>query len=99
MAGPAAGAAVRTVKSVILLTLTILLGIVLFFYRRRLGLALQVAGGLYLASLVVRFILLRDEPDRFAPLAVALGLMTALWLVTDVVTRLVRRRRARRAER
>jgi hypothetical protein len=87
------------VKSAILLSATILLGVTLFFYRKRLGLALQVAGGLYIVSLVVRFFLLRDEPDRFAPVAVAVGLMTALWLVTDIVTRLIRRRRARRAGR
>jgi hypothetical protein len=87
------------VKSVILLGATIVLGIMLFFYRKRLALALQVAGGLYLLSLVVRFFLLRDEPDRYAPLAVAVGVMTALWLVTDLATRLIRRRRARRAER
>lgn len=81
------------------MALALTLGIMFFFYRRRLKLAITVAGSLYLAVTIVRFITQRDEFDRFESLGLAVGCLAALWLVTNLVTGLLQRRRQRRVRR
>jgi hypothetical protein len=83
-------------KSIVITALAIGLGLTFFFYRRRLKLAIVVAGGLYLLLTVARLIVLREEVDRFAELGLALGGLGAVWLVTNLATRLLQRRRSSR---
>jgi hypothetical protein len=83
-------------KSIVITALAIGLGLTFFFYRRRLKLAILVAGGLYLLLTVARLIVLREEVDRFAELGLALGGLGLVWLVTNVATRLLQRRRSSR---
>jgi hypothetical protein len=87
------------VKSLLILVVAISLGLVFFFYRRRLRLAVLVAGGLYLALTLARFVLLHEERDRFVDLGLALAAMGGIWLLTNLITGLLARRRRRRAER
>ena len=86
-------------KSLILTVLVLTFGIMFFFYRRRLRLAIMVTGGLYLVITIGRFVVLREEADRFEQLGLAVGVLAAVWLVTNLVTGLVQRRRQRRARR
>jgi len=86
-------------KATILTALTVGLVLVFFFYRRRLKLAILVAGGIYLGLTLGRFILLRDEGDRFAELAVVIGVLGATWLAMNLLTRLLQSRRRRHAPR
>ena len=86
-------------KSLIITVLAIIFGLMFFFYRRRLKLAIMVAGGMYIGLTAVRFIFMREESDRFSELGLALGCLAALWLVTNLVTRLIARRRRGRARR
>ena len=88
-------------KSVIFTILVILFTLMFFFYRRRLKLAFMVAGGLYVGLILIRFVLYAqgDEGERFTDLALILGGLGAVWLVTNVITRLMQRHRQRRARR
>ncbi len=86
-------------KSLLVLVAAISLGLVFFFYRRRLRVAVLVAGGLYLALTLVRFALLHEERDRFVDLGLVLAAMGGIWLLTNLITGLLARRRRRRAER
>lgn len=86
-------------KTLIITSLLLALALVVFFYRRRLRLALLTAGTLYLLSILVRLVLLHEEIDRFSTLGLALVLLGAVWLVTHLVTAAVQRRRQRRLQR
>jgi hypothetical protein len=86
-------------KATILTALAVGLGLVFFFYRRRLKAAILVTGGIYLALTLARLIALRDEVDRFAELGLVIGVLGAAWLMTNLFTRLLRSRRQRRAPR
>jgi hypothetical protein len=86
------------VKSLLLTVAILLFGLMFFFYRRRLRLAVLVTGGLYLGLTAIRLIVLREEVDRFASLGLAIGGMAAVWLVVNLLTGYVQRRR-RGAER
>jgi hypothetical protein len=87
------------VKALIFTILVIVFGLMFFFYRRRLKLAVMVAGGLYLGVIVGRFVFLREEVDRFEQLGLTIGALAGVWLVVNVLTELVRRHRARRVRR
>lgn len=86
-------------KALIITSLLLALALVLFFYRRRLRLAVLTAGVLYLISIAVRLVLLHEEIDRFSTLGLALVLLGAVWLVTHVITAALQRRRQRRVQR
>lgn len=86
-------------KSTIFLAATILLVIALIFYRRRLKLAVLVAGGMYLAVIASRLLFGSDDPDRFQDLAIALGGLALAWGAVWGVTRVIERRRASRSPR
>ena len=85
-------------KSIIITTLALIFGLIFFFYRRRLKLAFQVAGGLYVALTVVRFIFYADDSDRVGDFGLVIAILGAVWLLTNAVTAALerRRRRARR---
>ena len=80
-------------KPLIFTALAIGLGLTFLFYRRRLKLAILVAGGLYLTLTLVRFVVLREEVDRFMDLGLALGAFGLVWLITNLVTRWLSKRR------
>lgn len=86
-------------KPVIVTALAIALGLIFFFYRRRLKLAVLVGGGLYLFLTLIRLIVLREDLDRLTLLGLAIGGLGVFWLVANVVTGLIQRRRQRRAQR
>jgi len=86
-------------KATILTALAVGLGLVFFFYRRRLKVAILVTGGIYLALTLARLIALREEVDRFAELGLVIGVLGAAWLMTNLFTRLLQSRRQRRAPR
>jgi hypothetical protein len=84
------------VKSALLVAAVLALGLMFFFYRRRLRLAVLVAGGLYAVVTVVRLFFLREDLDRLTTLVLALGSVAALWLAVNlVVSLIVQRRRTR----
>lgn len=86
-------------KTLAVTVLAISFGLMFFFYRRRLKLAILVTGGLYLALTAARLIILREEVDRFATLGLALGGFAVVWLLTNLATGFLQRRRQRRAQR
>jgi hypothetical protein len=86
-------------KAALLMAILLGFGLMVLFYRRRLKLAIMVCGGLYLALIVWRFVLYRDEANRFDDLIIGLGVMAAIWLITNLVTRLLERRRRPRLKR
>ncbi len=86
-------------KSLILTAVLLTFGLMFVFYRRRLKLAIMVAGSLYLVLTVARFVVLREEADRFEQLGLAVGVLAAVWLVTNLITALVQRHRQRGARR
>jgi hypothetical protein len=86
-------------KSLIITLVALSLGLIFFFYRRRLKLAILVAGSLYIVLTVIRFIVLREEVDRFMELGLALAGLGAVWLGLNLAIRFVERRRQRSASR
>ena len=86
-------------KTAIITALALSLGVMFFFYRRRLKLAIMVTGGFYIVLNLVRLAILHEEVDRFASLGVGLAVLALVWLATNVATGLIQRRRARRARR
>jgi hypothetical protein len=82
-------------KSVLLTVLIILFGLIFFFYRRRLRVALLVSGGLYLVVTAVRLFVLREDVDRLTSLGLVVGSLVAVWAVVNVVTGLLEHRRSR----
>lgn len=84
-------------KATIITAMAAGLALVFFFYRRRLKAALLVSGGMYLALTVARLIVLRDDVDRFAELGLVIGVLAAIWLLTNLFTRLLQARRQRSA--
>jgi hypothetical protein len=86
-------------KSLIITVVALSLGLIFFFYRRRIKLAILVAGSLYVALTIARFIVLREEVDRFMELGLALGGLGVVWLGTNLATRFVEHRRQRRVPR
>jgi hypothetical protein len=91
-----AGGGVESVKSALLVAAVLALGLMFFFYRQRLRLAVLVAGGLYAVVTAVRLFFLKEDLDRLTMLVLALGSVAALWLVVNlVVSLIIQRRRAR----
>ena len=86
-------------KSLIITVMAIGFGLMFFFYRRRLKLAITVAGVMYIGLTLLRFVFMREEVDRFSELGLVLGSLAALWLVTNLLTRLLERRRRGRVRR
>ena len=86
-------------KSVIITALAITFGFMFFFYRRRLKLAIMVAGILFASLTAVRLFVMREEVDRFAELGLGLAALGAVWVLTNLVTALLQRRRQRRLRR
>jgi hypothetical protein len=78
--------------------MAITLGLMFFFYRRRLKVALIVCGVLFAGSTAVRLFIMREEVDRFAELGLGLAVLGGIWLLTNVVTGVLERRRRRRLE-
>lgn len=89
----------RRVKSAIFVAVAIMLGVMFFFYRRRLKLALVVGGCAFGVLTAVRLVLLRDEVDRLTSLALVVAAMVLIWLLVNVVTETLARRRRARARR
>ena len=86
-------------KSVIFTVVALSFGLMFFFYRRRLKLAIMVAGVLFAGLTAVRLFVMREEVDRFAELGLGLAALGAVWLLTNFVTALLQRRRQRRLRR
>ena len=86
-------------KSAIIVALALCFGLVVFFYHRRLKLAVLVAGVLAVLLTAVRLVLLRDDVDRVTELGLVLAVMFGVWLVTNLVTHLLQRYRRRQAPR
>lgn len=74
------------------------LALTFFFYRRRLKLAVLVCGSLFAASTVVRLFIMREEVDRFAELGLGLAVLGGVWLLTNLFTAVLQRRRRRRLQ-
>lgn len=83
-------------KWVFFSTLAITLALTFFFYRRRLKIAIIVCGVLLAASTAVRLFVMREEVDRFAELGIGLVILGGVWLITNLVTAALQRRRRRR---
>ena len=86
-------------KQALITALALVFGLMFLFYRRRLKLAVLVAGGLYAVLTAVRLIVMHEEVDRFTQLGIALAAMGGLWLATNLVTGLIEHRRRRRVRR
>ena len=86
-------------KQALITVLALAFGLMFLFYRRRLKLAVLVAGGLYGALTLGRLIFMHEEVDRFTQLGLALAAMGGLWLATNLVTGLIERHRRRKARR
>jgi hypothetical protein len=78
--------------------MAVTLGMMFVFYRRRLKIAVLVCGTLFAVSTAVRLFVMREEVDRFTELGVGLVVLGGVWLLTNVVTGVVQRRRRRRLE-
>lgn len=85
-------------KWVLFTSMAILLVMTFFFYRRRLKVALVVCGVLFAISTAIRLFIMREEVDRFAELGLGLAVLGGVWLLTNVVTGVLERRRRRRLE-
>ena len=94
-----AGGDIDPVKSALLVAAVLALGLMFFFYRQRLRLAVLVAGGLYAVVTVVRLFFLHEDLDRLTTLVLALGSVAALWLAVNLVVSLIIQRRQTRGRR
>ena len=86
-------------KQILITAIALAFGLMFLFYRRRLKLAVLVAGGLYAVLTAVRLVVMREEVDRFTQLGLALATMGGLWLATNLLTGLLERRRRGRVRR
>jgi hypothetical protein len=84
------------VKSLLITAGAVSLVLIFFFYRRRLRFAVTVAAVLYLTVTAARLLILREESDRMTELGLALGGLGLVWLLTNLVTGLLQKRRRRR---
>jgi hydrogenase-4 membrane subunit HyfE len=86
-------------KFALTVALLVVLALLLWRRRKRVGLALQVGVGLYVLLMITRLVQMRDDSDQLITLGIAVGALLVLWLlVRGLVTILDQRRERRRQD-
>ncbi|HEX3245369.1 MAG TPA: hypothetical protein VHX16_08190 [Chloroflexota bacterium] len=85
-------------KIALTLALLVILALLIWKRRRRVGLALRVGAALYAALMLLRLVQMRDGSDQLITLGLGVGALLVLWLVARGVVAILDQRRQRRSQ-
>jgi hydrogenase-4 membrane subunit HyfE len=85
-------------KFALTVALLVVLALLLWRRRKRVGLALQVGVGLYVLLMITRLVQMRDDSDQLITLGTAVGALLVLWLLVRGLVAILDQRRERRRQ-
>ncbi len=85
-------------KFALTVALLVVLALLLWRRRKRVGLALQVGVGLYVLLMITRLVQMRDDSDQLITLGIAVGALLVLWLLVRGLVAILDQRRERRRQ-
>jgi len=85
-------------KFALTVALLVILALLLWKRRKRVGLALRVGVGLYVLLMLSRLVQMRDESDQIITLGIGVGSLLILWLLARGVVAILDQRRERRRQ-
>jgi hypothetical protein len=85
-------------KFALTVALLVILALLLWKRRERVGLALRVGVGLYALLMLSRLVQMRDDSDQIITLGIGVGALLVLWLVVRGVVAILDQRRERRRQ-
>ena len=85
-------------KIALTLALLVILALLIWKRRKRVGLALRVGAGLYAALMLLRLAQMRDGSDQLITLGLGLGVLLVLWLLARGLVAILDQRRQRRSQ-
>jgi len=85
-------------KFALTVALLVILALLSWKRRKRVGLALRVGVGLYALMMLSRLAQMRDDSDQLLTLGIGVGALLVLWLVVRGVVAILDQRRERRRQ-
>ena len=83
-------------KFALTVALLVILALLLWKRRKRVGLALRVGAGLYALLMLSRLVQIRDDSDQIITLGMGVGALLVLWLLARGAVAILDQRRERR---
>jgi hypothetical protein len=85
-------------KIALTLALLVILALLIWKRRKRVGLALRVGAALYAALMLLRLVQMRDSSDQLITLGLGVGALLVLWLVARGVVAVLDQHRQRKSQ-